>query len=110
MPWSTFIGCSTDTVMHGTKIAIRKWVFVIFRDVRLEERGLGSREIERKYDLTPRSAWFIGAPYPRSDAVRRSRWPCSPAGLSQTKHGSVANPPTGTDSREPGRLSGTHRQ
>ena len=48
----------TDTVMHGTKIAIRKWVFVIF-EMCASKNGVSAREIERKYDLTPRSAWFM---------------------------------------------------
>ena len=48
----------TDTVMHGTKIAIRKWLFVIF-EMCASKNGVSAREIERKYDLTPRSAWFM---------------------------------------------------
>ena len=48
----------TDTVMHGTKIAIRKWLFVI-SEMCASKNGVSAREIERKYDLTPRSAWFM---------------------------------------------------
>src|SRR5207244_4353714 len=48
----------TDTVIHGTKIPVRTWVFVIF-EMCASKNGVSAREIERKYDLTPRSAWFM---------------------------------------------------
>lgn len=48
----------TDTIMHGTKIAVRTWVFVIF-EMCASKNGVSAREIERKYGLTPRSAWFM---------------------------------------------------
>jgi transposase-like protein len=48
----------TDTVMHGTKIPVRTWVFVIF-EMCASKNGVSAREIERKYGLTPRSAWFM---------------------------------------------------
>jgi hypothetical protein len=48
----------TGTVMHGTKISIRTWLFVIF-EMCANKNGLAAREIERKYELTPKSAWFL---------------------------------------------------
>jgi hypothetical protein len=48
----------TDTIMHGTKIAVRTWVLVLF-EMCASKNGVSAREIERKYDLTPRSAWFL---------------------------------------------------
>src|SRR5438093_884783 len=48
----------TDTVMHGTKIPVRTWVFVIF-EMCASKNGVSAREIERKYGLCPRSAWFL---------------------------------------------------
>jgi transposase-like protein len=48
----------TGTVMHGTKISVRTWVLVIF-EMCASKNGVASREIERKYGLTPRSAWFL---------------------------------------------------
>jgi transposase-like protein len=48
----------TDTVMHGTKIPVRTWVFVIF-EMCSSKNGVSAREIERKYGLCPRSAWFM---------------------------------------------------
>lgn len=48
----------TGTVMHGTKISVRKWLFVIYEMV-ANKNGIAAREIERKYDLTPKSAWFM---------------------------------------------------
>lgn len=48
----------TGTVFHGTKIPVRKWVFVIF-EMCSSKNGVAAREIERKYDLTPKAAWFM---------------------------------------------------
>ncbi len=48
----------TNTVMHGTKIPIRTWVFVLF-EMCTDKNGLAAREVERKYGLTPRSAWHM---------------------------------------------------
>lgn len=44
--------------MHGTKIPVRKWVFVLFEMVS-NKNGVAAREIERRYDLTPKAAWFM---------------------------------------------------
>lgn len=48
----------TGTIFHGSKIPIRTWVFVIF-EVCSSKNGVAAREIERKYDLTPKTAWFM---------------------------------------------------
>lgn len=48
----------TNTIFHGTKIPIRTWLFVIF-EVCSSKNGVAAREIERKYDLTAKSAWFM---------------------------------------------------
>ena len=48
----------TGTVMHGTKIPVRKWVFVLF-EMASNKNGVAAREIERRYDLTPKAAWFL---------------------------------------------------
>jgi len=48
----------TGTVMHGSKIPIRTWVLVMF-EMTSNKNGIAAREIERRYDLTPKSAWFL---------------------------------------------------
>lgn len=48
----------TGTVMHGTKIPIRTWILVIF-EMASNKNGIAAREIERRYNLTPKSAWFL---------------------------------------------------
>ncbi|MGH9280150.1 MAG: IS1595 family transposase [Acidimicrobiales bacterium] len=48
----------TNTVMHGTKIPVRKWVLVLF-EMASNKNGVASREIERRYNLTPKAAWFM---------------------------------------------------
>lgn len=48
----------TGTIFHGTKISVRKWLFVIF-EMCADKNGVAAREIERRYDLTPKSAWFM---------------------------------------------------
>lgn len=48
----------TGTVMHGTKIPVRTWVFVLF-EMAASKNGVSAREIERKYGVTNRAAWFL---------------------------------------------------
>ena len=48
----------TNTVMHGTKVPIRTWVFVLLEMV-ASKNGVAAREIERKYRVTPRTAWHM---------------------------------------------------
>ena len=46
------------TIFHGSKIPVRTWVFVVF-EMASSKNGVSAREIERKYDLTPKTAWFM---------------------------------------------------
>lgn len=48
----------TGTIFHGSKISVRKWLFVFF-EMCSSKNGVSAREIERKYALTPKSAWFM---------------------------------------------------
>lgn len=48
----------TGTIFESTKISLRKWLFVLFEMV-ANKNGIAAREIERKYDLTAKSAWFM---------------------------------------------------
>ena len=48
----------TGTVFHGSKISVRKWLFVVF-EMCASKNGVSAREIERKYGLTAKSAWFM---------------------------------------------------
>jgi transposase-like protein len=48
----------TGTIFHGTKIPVRTWLMVVF-EMCASKNGVAAREIERKYDLTPKSAWFM---------------------------------------------------
>ncbi len=48
----------TGTIFHGTKIPVRTWLFVIF-EMCSSKNGVSAREIERKYELTPKTAWFM---------------------------------------------------
>jgi transposase-like protein len=48
----------TGTIFHGTKIPVRTWVFVVF-EMCASKNGVAAREIERKYDVTAKSAWYM---------------------------------------------------
>lgn len=48
----------TGTIFHGTKIPVRTWLFVVF-EMCASKNGVAAREIERKYGLSPKSAWFM---------------------------------------------------
>jgi transposase-like protein len=49
---------TTGTIFHGSKISLRTWLFVVF-EMCASKNGVAAREIERKYDVTPKSAWFM---------------------------------------------------
>lgn len=48
----------TGTIFHGSKIPVRTWLLVIF-EMCANKNGVAAREVERKYNLTPKSAWFM---------------------------------------------------
>ena len=48
----------TGTVFHGTKVPLRKWVLVVF-EMASSKNGVSAREVQRKYDVCPRTAWFM---------------------------------------------------
>lgn len=48
---------TTGTVFHGSKIPLRTFLMIVF-DMCTAKNGLSCREVERKYDLTPKAAWF----------------------------------------------------
>lgn len=48
----------TGTIFHGSKVALRTWLLVVF-EMCSAKNGVSAREIERKYGLTPKTAWFV---------------------------------------------------
>lgn len=48
----------TGTMMHATKVPVRTWLLVIF-DMISAKNGTSAREVERKYGVTPRTAWHM---------------------------------------------------
>jgi transposase-like protein len=48
----------TGTIFQGSKIPVRTWLLVIF-EMCASKNGVSAREIERKYELTPKTAWFM---------------------------------------------------
>lgn len=48
----------TGTIFHGSKIPVRIWLLVIF-EMCASKNGVAAREIERKYGLTAKTAWFL---------------------------------------------------
>jgi len=48
----------TGTIFHGSKVPVRTWVFVVF-EMCASKNGVAAREIQRKYGLTGKSAWFV---------------------------------------------------
>ena len=58
----------TGTLLHGTKIDVRKWVLVMF-EMAANRNGMSAREIQRKYDITAEAAWFMA--HRLREAMRR---------------------------------------
>jgi len=48
----------TGTIFHGSKVPVRTWIFVVF-EMCSSKNGVSAREIERKYKLTAKTAWFV---------------------------------------------------
>jgi len=48
----------TGTIFHGSKIPVHTWLLVIF-DMCSAKNGISAREVERKYELTATTAWFM---------------------------------------------------
>jgi transposase-like protein len=48
----------TGTIFHGTKVPLRTWLMVVFQ-MCASKNGISSREVERTYHLTPKTAWFV---------------------------------------------------
>jgi transposase-like protein len=86
----------TGTIFHGTKIPIRTWLMVTF-DASTAKNGISAREIERKYGLTPRSAWHLM--HRLREAMNSNPLPdCSPGASSQMRTVSPKRSSTATTS------------
>jgi transposase-like protein len=48
----------TGTIFHGSRVSIRTWFFVVV-EMCSAKNGVSAREIERKYAVTPKTAWFM---------------------------------------------------
>lgn len=49
---------TTNTIFHGSKISLRKWLFVTY-EMCANKNGIAAREIQRKYEVTAKTAWFM---------------------------------------------------
>ena len=49
---------TTGTIMHGTRISMRIWLFVLL-EMTANKNGIAAREIERKYGVAPKTAWLM---------------------------------------------------
>jgi hypothetical protein len=48
----------TGTVFHRSKVPLRTWLFVLF-EMCANKNGMAARDIERKYGVAPKTAWFM---------------------------------------------------
>jgi transposase-like protein len=48
----------TGTIFHGTKVELRIWLSVVV-EMCANKNGMAAREIERKYGVAPKTAWFM---------------------------------------------------
>ncbi|HUA96304.1 MAG TPA: IS1595 family transposase, partial [Acidimicrobiales bacterium] len=49
---------TTGTILHGSKVPLQTWLFVFFEMVS-NKNGLAAREVERRYDVSPKTAWYM---------------------------------------------------
>jgi transposase-like protein len=46
------------TIFHGTRVSLRTWILVVF-EMCANKNGIAAREIERRYHVKPKTAWFM---------------------------------------------------
>jgi transposase-like protein len=49
---------TTGTIFHRSKVSLQTWLFVFF-EMCANKNGLAAREVERKYKVAPKTAWFM---------------------------------------------------
>jgi transposase-like protein len=49
---------TTGTIFHGSKVPLQTWLFVFF-EMCANKNGLAAREVERRYGVAPKTAWFM---------------------------------------------------
>jgi transposase-like protein len=49
---------TTGTVFHGSRVPLQTWLMVVF-EMCANKNGIAAREIERKYGVAPKTAWFM---------------------------------------------------
>lgn len=49
---------TVDTIFHGSKVSLKVWLLII-SEMCTDKNGISAREIERKYNLTAKTAWYI---------------------------------------------------
>jgi transposase-like protein len=49
---------TTGTVFHGSKVPLQTWLMVVF-EMCSNKNGIAAREVERKYGVAPKTAWFM---------------------------------------------------
>lgn len=49
---------TTGTVFHGSKVPLHTWLMVVF-EMCSNKNGIAAREVERKYGVAPKTAWFM---------------------------------------------------
>ena len=49
---------TVDTIFHGSKVPLKVWLLII-SEMCTDKNGISAREIERKYNLTAKTAWYI---------------------------------------------------
>ena len=85
---------STGTVFHGTQVPLHTWLMVVF-EMCANKNGIAAREIERKYGVAPKTAWFMT--HRLREAMKRGpRARSDPAQSSSMRRGSAATLRTGT--------------
>jgi transposase-like protein len=90
----------TGTIFHGTKVELRIWLKVVV-EMCTDKNGMAAREIERKYGVAPKTAWFMAH---RVREAMKTRAPNSLIGTIVADETWIGGDPQRMNAKTKGRL------
>ncbi len=95
----------TGTIFHGTKVELRIWLMVLV-EMCANKNGMAAREIEHKYGVSPKTAWFMAH---RIREAMRAKGPHLMEGIIVTDEAWIGGNPKRMNAKTRARWEGQRR-